>query len=170
MAAAALLAPVLRTAITRSLMVAFRRGLVAGFRAASKQSVRRRAVRSTRVTRRRRGKSDVYFGGEDSGSSLEITSEMITRAMQSPAVRQALKVTADRIAGQANGIISGEGLQTITAVVESGTRPRGRPYSRVVIEGGARFEWGTQKVGRRRILGRAGAGMGSTVRVGEEDM
>lgn len=90
--------------------------------------------------------------------------------MQSQAVRRALAAEAQAIAGTANALIAAEGLSTITATVESGTRPRGRPYSRVVIEGGAPFEWGTAKVDRRRILGRAGAGMGSTVRVSEGDL
>ena len=44
----------------------------------------------------------------------------------------------------------------MTVTRSDGTRPKGRPYSRVAAD--ADQEWGTSEIERRRILGRAAAG------------
>lgn len=86
---------------------------------------------------------------------LEVSSEFIVAAMQSAGVRAALKVKAEAIQSRAKSLADAEETRTQPPTVESGTRPQGRPYSRVVIEDGAAQEYGTSRTGRRRILGRA---------------
>ena len=79
----------------------------------------------------------------------------IGEAMRSRQVREGLREKADEIASRARRIDPefGEGVR-----VEDGTRPRGRPYSRVVHDTGADMEFGSSKTERRRVLGRAAGG------------
>lgn len=83
---------------------------------------------------------------------IELHYDGIREVMQSREVRRALREQAERVASRARQIDAefGEGVR-----VEDGTRPRGRPYSRVVHDTGAEMEWGTSRTERRRVLGRA---------------
>jgi hypothetical protein len=74
---------------------------------------------------------------------------------RSPAVRAKLAQVADGIAADARAIAATEGAD-VQVRREDGTRPKGRPYARVLAD--ADQEWGTSEVARRRILGRAVAG------------
>lgn len=85
-----------------------------------------------------------------------ITTESLVDAMQSRATRKALAVRAEKIRARASGLAAAEREATAEPRVEHGTRPKGRPYSRVLIDDGAPQEWGTSRTERRRILGRAG--------------
>jgi hypothetical protein len=127
---------------------ALRGALISALRGALTLSART----SLRGMARRRGRTHILMlpRGPVTASPADIVA-----AMQSPKVRAALQHRAESVAARANTIIDAEGLDTITATVESGTRPKGRPYSRVVIHDGARYEYGTSKTERRRILGRA---------------
>lgn len=144
------------------------------FRAAFGGAIKNAARTGARASARRgvgrgRGGNTFYLPGGSSGQ-VQLSSKDIVAAMQSPRVRADLERKAAQIAMRANVIIQNEGLQSITAEVESGTRPKGRPYSRAIIYDGARFEWGTQNTERWRILGRASEGIGGSVRVSEDDL
>lgn len=71
---------------------------------------------------------------------------------RSPAVRAKLSEVADRIAARAEFIAATEAPE-VTIRREDGTRPKGRPYARVLAP--ADQEHGTAETVRRRILGRA---------------
>jgi len=75
------------------------------------------------------------------------------RVVQSPQVRAALAAKAARIATRARQMNAAEDGDADIST-EAGTRPQGRPYSRVVSTD-AEGEFGTQAVPRRRLLGRA---------------
>jgi hypothetical protein len=72
---------------------------------------------------------------------------------QMPQVRAALAGRAARIAARAKAMNDAENGDA-DIHTESGTRPQGRSYSRVVSTD-AEGEFGTEKVPRRRLLGRA---------------
>lgn len=74
-------------------------------------------------------------------------------AMRQTGVRNALRDRAERIARSARAINSAEGVNADVST-SSGTRPTGRPYSRVESTA-ADAEFGTSKTARRRVLGRA---------------
>lgn len=84
---------------------------------------------------------------------VRISSEFIVAAMQTKAVREALKKRADRVQSRAEQLAASEDVD-LTSQVSEGTRPKGRPYARVSSENVAQ-EWGTSNTERRRILGRA---------------
>ena len=87
-------------------------------------------------------------------ATVRISEELIRNAMQSEPVRAGLREVRDRKAAAAQAIIDAEGHDDVTLSTEDGTRPKGRPFSRVLssdVEG----EWGTSRVEQRRILGRA---------------
>lgn len=86
--------------------------------------------------------------------TYRVTNEVIVEAMQKPVVRDALKNKAEKIASTHDRLADAEGSDN-RARVESGTRPKGRPFSNVVVDGGAADEWGDSKTERRRRLGRA---------------
>lgn len=86
---------------------------------------------------------------------VEVSSELIEEAMRSAETRAGLGARAESIRGRAASLAAAEDTRTQTPRVESGTRPKGRPYSRVTIDDGAAQEWGTSRTQRRRILGRA---------------
>jgi hypothetical protein len=80
--------------------------------------------------------------------------EWIRDAWGKPKVRAALAKTATEVRSRAESIAGAEGVK-LDSSTSSGTRPKGRPYSRVSSPNVAQ-EFGTQTVSRRRILGRAG--------------
>lgn len=80
---------------------------------------------------------------------VTITSDFIVEAMQSQPVRDGLKARADRIAVAARAIDPEADIQR-----SDGTRPKGRPYSRVTSDD-VPGEWGDSNTARRRTLGRA---------------
>jgi len=76
--------------------------------------------------------------------------------MRSEAVRRQIAEVADRIAARAQAIAdadTAEDAEDITIGRVDGTRPKGRPFARVTAP--LDQEFGTPKVARRRILGRA---------------
>lgn len=83
---------------------------------------------------------------------ITITPEYIREVMQSDPVREALRKRRDRIAQRAQVIADNEDVDA-NVRTEEGTRPRGRPYARVLAD--AEQEFGTSRVARRRVLGRA---------------
>lgn len=74
----------------------------------------------------------------------------IKAVMQSAEVRAALRARAESVKSRANSMDPELG-----AYVTDGTRPKGRPYSRVISDDGAEREFGSSKTARRRTLGRA---------------
>lgn len=89
------------------------------------------------------------------GAKVTLSSELILRAMQSETVRAALEEKAYDIANRADGIAANEDVDAETWV-ETGTRPKGRPFARVYAD--AEQEYGSMRMDRRRILGRAAEG------------
>lgn len=75
----------------------------------------------------------------------------VQNILQSPGVRRKLSDVADRKAAQARSIIASERAK-VTVQREDGTRPKGRPYSRISIP--AVNEFGNSWTARMRILGR----------------
>jgi hypothetical protein len=88
-------------------------------------------------------------------AKITLTSEFIVAAMQSQVVRDALQERAYEIVNRADAIAASEGVDVETDVT-TGTRPKGRPYARVLAD--AEQEWGSTYMDRRRILGRAAEG------------
>lgn len=74
-------------------------------------------------------------------------------AMRLPGVRAAVRREAEQLSNRADAINTAEGVEARTSV-ETGTRPTGRPYSRVTSTA-ADAEFGTSRTARRRVLGRA---------------
>lgn len=68
-------------------------------------------------------------------------------------VRSALAARAEGIAGRARSLSASENV-TSSIGTESGTRPRGRSFARVVSDAAA-AEFGSAKTPRRRLLWRA---------------
>lgn len=83
---------------------------------------------------------------------LRISRESIISAMQSKETRDALEAKAHELAARANALGAAAGADMSTRV-ESGTRPRGRPFSNAVSPNVSQ-EWGDRYVKRLRILGR----------------
>lgn len=75
----------------------------------------------------------------------------VQRALQSPGVRRKLREVADRKLRAAQSIAASEG-HTGPIWREDGTRPKGRPYSRIIVR--ASDEFGDSETKRRRLLGR----------------
>ena len=65
---------------------------------------------------------------------VEISPEFIQSVMQSDTVRARLDATAQEAATMAKGIASAEGVSNFEPEVSDGTRPKGRPYSRVSVD------------------------------------
>lgn len=80
--------------------------------------------------------------------------EALVQAMQSKPVRRSLRDRARPVADRYNQFAQADGSD-LRARIEEGTRPKGRPYARVVVDGGAGEEYGDSKTTRRRRLGRA---------------
>lgn len=87
---------------------------------------------------------------------VSISRKLVFEAMQSKAVRKALKDRADKIQGRAEQLKSSEeNLSSDAKVwVEEGTRPKGRPFARVLCDD-ADQEHGTYTTPKIRLLGRA---------------
>ena len=85
----------------------------------------------------------------------DLSYEFVNRAANSPGVLKQLQVVADRIAARARGIAAAEKV-TMKVETRSGKRPGGRPYVDVIGDN-AEQEYGSSKVQKLRILGRAGA-------------
>lgn len=77
----------------------------------------------------------------------------LQKLLQSQTVRAKVAQVADRVARDAKAIAEAEGADEVVIGREDGTRPLGRPYSRVTAP--LDQEFGTSRVQRRRILGRA---------------
>ena len=84
---------------------------------------------------------------------VEIGSETIEAAMRSTTTRSALAAKAARIRARTEQIANAENVD-VSASTSTGTRPRGRPYARVVSSN-IEQEWGSSRTARRRVLGRA---------------
>ena len=83
---------------------------------------------------------------------VRISRASIMAAMQSKETRAALEAKAGQLRTRVDSLGASEGV-TMNARVESGTRPKGRPYSNVVSDNVSQ-EWGDRYTERRRILGR----------------
>lgn len=83
----------------------------------------------------------------------------IREVMQSDKVREALHHHAEQILPRAKELAKAAKLPefAVSLKVEDGTRPKGRPYSRVTADhpDGEKIEWGDTNTNRRRILGQA---------------
>lgn len=84
---------------------------------------------------------------------VEITPAFVLSAMHQPGVAAHLQVVADRVKVRAAGIASAEGVE-MNLSTKAGVRPKGRPFVNVLADN-AEQEFGSSRVGRRRILGRA---------------
>lgn len=84
---------------------------------------------------------------------VRLSGDLIVEAMQSKAVRDGVAARADRIASRAEKIAREEEVE-VTITRTDGTRPKGRPFSRVTSDN-VDAEWGTSKTARSRIMGRA---------------
>lgn len=87
-------------------------------------------------------------------AKIELSQKKILKALQSKKVRQSLRSAADQIASKGSSIAAAEDIDGDFTVGE-GTRPQGRPYSRVTFSN-VDQEHGTSKTRRSRVLGRAG--------------
>lgn len=83
----------------------------------------------------------------------------IGETMRDDEVREALHRQAEKILPQAKRLASAAKLPQLAAAmeIEDGTRPRGRPFSRVIVNHheGEKHEFGDNNTTRRRILGQA---------------
>lgn len=80
--------------------------------------------------------------------------QLVLQVMQMQSVRSTLDRVAGRVAAAVGSIAAAEQIDAGTPLRSSGTKPKGRSYSRVALGDGAE-EWGTAKTPRRRALGRA---------------
>lgn len=85
---------------------------------------------------------------------VEVSPELIQKAMNHPDVVAHLQVVADRIKASAKSIAAAEGVEMEVSTV-SGIRPKGRPYVNVIADNEEQ-EFGSARSQRFRILGRAG--------------
>ena len=89
---------------------------------------------------------------------MRISRQTIIDAMQSQAVRNALRNRAEKILKRGYELAAeNEDTQRMVLWVEEGTRPKGRPFSAVKAND-AEQEHGTMYREKRRILGRAAGG------------
>lgn len=86
-------------------------------------------------------------------SEVEITSEFIQSAMHQHGVAAHLQVVANRVAARARQLAAADDVDMDVSTV-AGVRPKGRPYVNVVADN-AEQEFGSSRMGRFRILGRA---------------
>lgn len=89
-------------------------------------------------------------------AEVEITPELIQKAMASPGLLKQLQVVGDRVKERAKALAAAEGVEMEVTTV-AGVRPLGRPFVNVLADN-ADQEFGTGKSARYRILGRAGEG------------
>lgn len=89
-------------------------------------------------------------------AEIEISYEFIQKAARQPGVTAALQIVANRVKVRAQQLAAKDDVD-MRVTTESGVRPGGRPFVNVVGDN-ADQEFGTSRMGRFRILGRAGAG------------
>jgi orotate phosphoribosyltransferase-like protein len=89
-------------------------------------------------------------------AEVEISQELIQKAMTNPGVAAQLQVVADRVKARAEALAKQEGVDMKVSTV-TGIRPRGRPFVNVVSDNPDQ-EFGSATHKRYRILGRAGEG------------
>lgn len=89
-------------------------------------------------------------------AEIEISYEFIQKAARQPGVAAALQIVANRVKSRAQQLAAKDDV-AMRVTTESGVRPGGRPFVNVVGDN-ADQEFGTSRMGRFRILGRAGAG------------
>lgn len=80
----------------------------------------------------------------------------LQRIIQGPKVRDKLAQVADRLADRVNQLDAASPDPDVTAIRTDGTRPKGRPYSRVAVPTSA--EYGDHNTDKRRLLGQAVTG------------
>lgn len=83
---------------------------------------------------------------------VSLSGQLTRAAMQSDPVRAALEEKAHKLANRAESLGASEDVD-MACSVESGTRPKGRPFSRVLSDNTSQ-EWGDRWTERHRILGR----------------
>ncbi|WP_343317780.1 hypothetical protein AAFM46_10995 [Arthrobacter sp. TMP15] len=89
-------------------------------------------------------------------AEMEISRELMLKAMHHRDVKAHLQVIADRRKKRVEQLAKAEGVEmTVTTV--AGVRPGGRPFVNIVSDN-VDQEFGTSRTARRRILGRAAAG------------
>lgn len=88
-------------------------------------------------------------------AELEVSRELIQKAMQHQDVQAHLVVVAQRVASRAQSMANSEGV-AMKVHVQSGVRPGGRPFANVVGDNAAQ-EFGDANTPRARILGRSSA-------------
>jgi hypothetical protein len=94
---------------------------------------------------------------------------IVQQASQTPAVRRRLRARATQVAARAKATAARQGLRQLSADirVEEGTRPgtkaQGfqRPYARVVAPGAAKYERGTSRFDKYRLMLRAARAVSS---------
>lgn len=89
-------------------------------------------------------------------AEIEISYEFIQKAARHPGVAKALQMVANRVKARAQQLAAADDVD-MRITMEAGVRPGGRPFVNVVGDN-ADQEFGTSRMGRFRILGRAGAG------------
>lgn len=89
-------------------------------------------------------------------AQVRLSRASIVAAMHSKATLQALERKARALEARANSLGASEGVDMDTSV-ESGVRPKGRPYSNVTSTNVGQ-EFGDRYTERRRILGRVAEG------------
>ncbi|UVF61135.1 hypothetical protein SEA_AOKA_11 [Arthrobacter phage Aoka] len=87
-------------------------------------------------------------------AETEISYEFIQEAARHPGVVAHLGVVAERIKRRAEQLADSEEVEMEVAT-EAGIRPGGRPFVNVVADN-AEQEYGSARMRRLRILGRAG--------------
>ena len=88
--------------------------------------------------------------------TIRISRDFLVQAMRSAPVRAGLEAKAEEVKARAEQLAAADGV-AMTVTLDSKTRPRGRPAVNVVSDN-VDQEFGTAKVARRRILGRAAEG------------
>lgn len=89
-------------------------------------------------------------------AETEISYEFIQQAARHPGVAAQLAVVANRVAARARALADSEEV-TMEVSTVAGVRPQGRPFVNVVADN-AEQEFGSARMKRFRILGRAGEG------------
>ena len=87
-------------------------------------------------------------------AEVEISPELLQKAMTHPDVVAHLATVAGRVAARAGALAQSEQVD-MEIWVETGTRPGGRPFANVMADNEEQ-EFGSARMRRRRILGRAG--------------
>lgn len=84
-------------------------------------------------------------------ATVHFSEDTLLQTMRSDQTRAALAARADKIAGNARGRVSAHGMRA-EVVREDGTRPKGRPYSRVSLIATGNAQDAVPPVVRRVVL------------------